>query len=105
VTGAELLDALSAVALLSDGASRLADVFRLATWTEMGDILAGEGPAGLIQRVRAAEAGDPHGERWPRGKIQTTRPPSTGKYRVVPKPPTFNLPYAGPWITRTFSRT
>ncbi len=69
VTGAEPLAALSAVALLSDGASRLADRFCLATWAGLGAILTGEGPAGLIRQVRAAEAADPEGERWPRGKI------------------------------------
>jgi hypothetical protein len=69
VTGSEPLAALSAVVLLSDGASRLADRFQLATWAGLGTILTGEGPAGLIQRVRAAEAADPRGERWPRGKI------------------------------------
>jgi len=69
VTGSEPLAALSAVVLLSDGASRLADRFELATWAGIGTILTGEGPAGLIQRVRAAEAADPRGERWPRGKI------------------------------------
>jgi hypothetical protein len=69
VTGAEPLAALSAVALLSDGASRLADRFRLAAWAELCAILTGEGPAGLIRRVRAAEASDPEGKRWPRGKI------------------------------------
>ena len=69
VTGAEPLAALSAVALLSDGASRLADRFCLANWAELGAILTGEGPAGLIRRVRTAEASDPEGERWPRGKI------------------------------------
>jgi len=69
VTGSEPLAALSAVVLLSDGASRLADRFQLATWAGIGTILTAEGPAGLIQRVRAAEAADPRGERWPRGKI------------------------------------
>jgi hypothetical protein len=33
-------------------------------------LLASEpGAAGLIRRVRAAEAADPGGDRWPRGKI------------------------------------
>jgi hypothetical protein len=69
LTGSEPLAGLSAVALLSDGASRLADRFQLATWAEVGDILTRDGPSGLIRRVRAAESGDPRGERWPRGKI------------------------------------
>jgi hypothetical protein len=69
LTGTEPLAGLAAVALLSDGASRLADRFHLATWAEVCDILAQDGPGGLIHRVRAAEASDPRGERWPRGKI------------------------------------
>jgi hypothetical protein len=69
LTGTEPLASLSAVALLSDGASRLADRFHLATWAELCAILAGDGPGGLIRRVRAAESADPRGERWPRGKI------------------------------------
>jgi hypothetical protein len=69
LTGSRPVAALSAVALLSDGASRLADRFHLATWTQICDILTAEGPQGLIAQVRAAESGDPRGERWPRGKI------------------------------------
>lgn len=58
-----------AAVLLSDGASRLADRFHLATWAEVCGILTRDGPAGLIERVRAAESADPRGQRWPRGKI------------------------------------
>lgn len=69
LTGAQPLASLSAVALLSDGASRLADRFHLATWGEVCEILCRDGPSGLIGRVRTAESGDPRGERWPRSKI------------------------------------
>ena len=69
LTGSEPRAGLSTVALLSDGASRLADRFGLAGWPEVCDILCRDGPSGLIERVRAAESGDPRGERWPRGKI------------------------------------
>src|SRR5262249_59284150 len=69
VTGSEPMDALSGVALLSDGATRLADRFDLATWDQLAAVLADEGPAGLIRQVRAAEDTDPEGQRWPRGKI------------------------------------
>ena len=69
LTGSEPLAGLSAVALLSDGASRLADRFHLATWAQICGILAREGPPGLIEQVRAAESADPRGERWPRSKI------------------------------------
>ena len=69
LTGSEPLSGLSAVALLSDGASRLADRFHVATWAQICAILARAGPSGLIEQVRAAESADPRGERWPRGKI------------------------------------
>jgi hypothetical protein len=69
LTGSEPLSGLSAVALLSDGASRLADRFDLATWAEVCGILTLDGPSGLIGRVRSAESADPRGQRWPRGKI------------------------------------
>jgi len=69
LTGSEPLSGLSAVALLSDGASRLADRFHVATWAQICGILARAGPSGLIEQVRAAESADPRGERWPRGKI------------------------------------
>jgi hypothetical protein len=69
LTGSEPLAGLSAVALLSDGASRLADRFHLATWAQIWGILTRDGPSGLIGQVRAAESADPRGERWPRGKI------------------------------------
>ena len=57
------------MALLSDGASRLADRFHLAAWVDVCDILYRDGPSGLIEHVRTAESSDPRGERWPRGKI------------------------------------
>lgn len=69
LTGHEPMAGLSAVALLSDGATRLADRFHQATWAGISRILAEGGPPGLIRQVRAAEAADPDGQRWPRGKI------------------------------------
>jgi hypothetical protein len=69
ITGSQLMDGLAAIALLSDGATRLADRFHLATWDQLAAILATEGPAGLIRQVRTAEDDDPHGKRWPRGKL------------------------------------
>lgn len=68
VTGSMPLDGLRAVALLSDGASRLADRFHLADWADTLAILRNDGPQALIDQVRAAERSDPRGERWPRGK-------------------------------------
>ncbi|MES9602149.1 protein phosphatase 2C domain-containing protein [Actinomadura sp. NPDC000929] len=68
LTGAIQLGELGAVALLSDGASRLVDTFDLMSWPELLAVLRKDGPAELITRTREAEASDPHGTRWPRGK-------------------------------------
>ena len=70
LTGTVPLESLASVSLLSDGASRLADRFQLATWHETLAVLDSSGPDELIRRVRAAEATDLHGQRWPRGKAQ-----------------------------------
>ena len=69
IVGSEPRDTLRGVALLSDGASRLADRFRLTTWAGVLKLLSEEGPVHLINRVRTAEHGDPRGEHWPRGKV------------------------------------
>jgi hypothetical protein len=54
--------------LLSDGASRLVDLFELATWEELLALLDESGPDELLRQVRAAEAVDPQGRQWPRTK-------------------------------------
>ena len=55
-------------AVLSDGATRLVDRFGLLDWPSFLDVLADQGPDAIIQQVRTAEASDPDGRRWPRGK-------------------------------------
>jgi hypothetical protein len=70
ITGTEPLAGLSAIALLSDGAVRLVDRYRLTTWTQISATLARQGPAELIRQVRAAEAADADGRRWPRAKLR-----------------------------------
>jgi hypothetical protein len=69
LTGSESRDTLRAVALLSDGASRLADRFHITDWPGILKVLSEEGPERLINNVRATEHTDPRGERWPRGKV------------------------------------
>jgi hypothetical protein len=59
---------LQAVALLSDGATRVVQEYGLMGWPGLLDVLRAEGPGGLVGRVRAAEAGDPDAVRWPRLK-------------------------------------
>ena len=60
---------LQQAALLSDGAARAVDPFQLCDWHGLLTILATDGPGELIRQVRAAEAADPAGTRWPRNKI------------------------------------
>ncbi|HLQ57083.1 MAG TPA: hypothetical protein VK162_22780 [Streptosporangiaceae bacterium] len=56
-------------ALLSDGAARAVDPFKLCDWQGLLAVLAAAGPSELIRQVRAAETTDPAGIRWPRNKI------------------------------------
>jgi hypothetical protein len=59
---------LRGIALLSDGATRIADCYGRAGWPEVLGTIRAQGPAALIGQVRQAEAGDPDGARWPRHK-------------------------------------
>ncbi|RFU41143.1 hypothetical protein DZF91_13380 [Actinomadura logoneensis] len=53
-------------ALFSDGASRLVERFGTLDWPGLLDLVEREGPRGVIERTRAAEAAEPDGAR--RGK-------------------------------------
>jgi hypothetical protein len=68
ITGSLPGKTLQRAALLSDGASRLVDVFKLATWEELLALLDETGPEELLRQVRAAEAADPDSRQWPRTK-------------------------------------
>ncbi len=61
---------LQAIALLSDGATRLAAEYGLLGWPDLARVLREEGPAELVGQVRAAEDIDPDGARWPRSKLR-----------------------------------
>jgi Protein phosphatase 2C len=69
LTGTLPSKSLRRAVLLSDGASRLADPFKLATWEELLALLDESGPDELLRQVRAAEAVDPEGRQWPRTKL------------------------------------
>ena len=56
VTGTVERAGLEAVAALTDGATRLVEVFRTADWAGTVSLLRKEGAAELISRVRSAEA-------------------------------------------------
>jgi hypothetical protein len=68
VTGTLPATSLRRAVLLSDGASRLVDLFDLATWEELLALLDENGPEELLRQVRAAEAVDPEARQWPRTK-------------------------------------
>ncbi|WP_346094395.1 hypothetical protein [Streptomyces olivaceiscleroticus] len=68
ITGTVEISNVRQAALLTDGASRLADSFGALTWAQLLDLLRTEGPAALIARTRKLEQDDPTGERWPRFK-------------------------------------
>ncbi|MFI6821908.1 protein phosphatase 2C domain-containing protein [Micromonospora sp. NPDC050187] len=68
LTGSLPTHGVASVTLLSDGASRLVDRFRLADWPGALALLATAGPTEVIRRVRDAETSDPRGAKWPRGK-------------------------------------
>jgi len=61
---------LTGVVLLSDGASRITDLYHELSWPAMIGVIREDGPAALIRRVRAAEDADPDCERWPRSKAR-----------------------------------
>ncbi|MEQ4301905.1 hypothetical protein ABNF97_11025 [Plantactinospora sp. B6F1] len=56
VIGSCPVSELTGAVLLSNGASRIVDRFRLAGWPEVLAMLASSGPAAIIRRVRQAEA-------------------------------------------------
>jgi hypothetical protein len=56
ITGSRPTSELTGAALVSNGASRIVDRFRLADWPEVLAVLASSGPAAIIGRVRQAEA-------------------------------------------------
>jgi hypothetical protein len=55
VTGSVPLEQLSGAALLSNGASRVVDPYRLAEWPAVLDLMRTRGPDEIIRRVRKAE--------------------------------------------------
>jgi hypothetical protein len=69
LTGEIPLQAIHRAALLTDGAARAVNPFKVYDWPELLSATTKEGPSGLIKQVRDAEAADPAGVRYPRNKI------------------------------------
>ncbi|MFF4243239.1 integrase [Streptomyces sp. NPDC001822] len=57
ITGSRPVSQITGVALLSNGAARLVDPFRLADWPDVLATLASRGPDDVVRRVRRAESG------------------------------------------------
>ena len=91
VTGTVPATSLQRAVLLSDGASRLVDLFELAGWEELLALLDEHGPEGLLRQVRAAEAVGPEGRQWPPDQAQRRRHrrlpgPQRGDKRLILQP-------------------
>ncbi|MGW2084798.1 integrase [Streptomyces sp. NPDC001880] len=56
ITGSCPVSGLTGAALLSNGASRIVDRFRLVDWPQAMALMTSSGPAEIIHRVRQAEA-------------------------------------------------
>jgi hypothetical protein len=69
IIGSVPRDRVRTATMATDGIGDYVDDYRLASWREVVDILHDDGPTILIQKVRAAERGDPYGQRWPRFKV------------------------------------
>ncbi len=67
LTGTVPVAGLAAVLVASDGGVRLQEFGEL-DWPALLDLVAVEGPGGLVARTRTAETADPVAARWPRGK-------------------------------------
>jgi hypothetical protein len=70
VTGSVPLAQLDGAALLSNGASRVVDPYRLETWPAVMELLRVECPDVVLRRLREAEAGPPG-----RGSVRDSDPP------------------------------
>jgi hypothetical protein len=77
ITGVIPSDDVVHAALLSDGASRIVDVFEQMDWAEALAVMEASGPHNLIRRARVVEQTDPDGPGGRASRLLTTRPPST----------------------------
>ncbi|MBD2900375.1 hypothetical protein amrb99_93790 [Actinomadura sp. RB99] len=69
ITGTVPLGELRRVLMLTDGATRLADMFGATGWDGLARLAAEQGPGAVVERTREVERTDPQGRRWPRHKI------------------------------------
>jgi len=60
--------AILRAALLTDGASRIVDIYRTFKWNTALDLMETAGPAGLLDKLRETERADQTGRTYPRIK-------------------------------------
>ncbi|WP_320067889.1 hypothetical protein [Micromonospora sp. RTGN7] len=68
IVGSVPLDEVQRLAVLTDGAARIVDLFGALDWPAVLDNLSTRGPVELMRQVRTLEGADPQGTRWPRNK-------------------------------------
>lgn len=62
-------ESVSTVLMASDGVACGVDTYHVfPDWAAVRDLAKAAGPEAVLDRVRAAEAADPDGSRWPRAK-------------------------------------
>ncbi|MEV0616992.1 protein phosphatase 2C domain-containing protein [Nonomuraea sp. NPDC050404] len=69
VVGSVPLCEVRSIAVMTDGASCLVDVYALMDWNHALRMLAVDGPGAWLRRVREAEQADTNKKRWPRYKV------------------------------------
>jgi hypothetical protein len=68
LTGKVAIEGLRRTVVLTDGAARIVALFELVDWPGLLEVLDKTGPDEVVRRIRAIEAADPEGCRWPRNK-------------------------------------
>lgn len=68
ITGTVPIEEVRGFAAMSDGASRVVEVFGALDWDGALALVLEEGPHALVEGVRAMEAADPGQRAYPRGK-------------------------------------
>ncbi|MGH3241252.1 MAG: hypothetical protein ACRDNL_12800, partial [Spirillospora sp.] len=69
ITGTVPVGDLRRAYLMTDGATRLADLFGVTDWAGLAALAVDPGPSALIERTREIERTDRAAVRWPRGKV------------------------------------
>ena len=75
------VEGLHGIALLSDGATRITEVYRLIGWPDLVTVIRGRGRPGSSARSGPRRPATRMGSAGPGPRARTTPPPSTGRSR------------------------